>query len=172
MLTVRLTGIDRPHHAAEQFGERLRRRGRQAARRVGRRDQPVEVDLARRQRALQARPLAELDLGGAVELRRALLGSVLEFDLLQQRGLRVRLHLAGELPRLVHHRLAACLHRTHRPRHREAAVETRRCAIGRNQPVHLDGERPFGDIDVEFDLDAVVERDARPRSGSRGSRHC
>ncbi len=90
MLTVRLTGIARAHHAAEQFGERLRRRDRQTPRRIGGGDQPVEIDLPRRQRALQPRPLAELDFRRAVELGGALLRPVLELDLLQQRGLRVR----------------------------------------------------------------------------------
>ena len=87
--------------AAAQFGELADGGGRQRPAAVAGGQRAIEIDLPARQHAVEARLLAELEIGDAGELEPLLLRAVLEFDLLHQRRCRGGLDLAAHAPRLA-----------------------------------------------------------------------
>ena len=91
----------RAEGAAGQVRPAAERRGRRRPGAVGFASAPVEIDLPARQHAVEARLLAEPEIGGAGELEALLLRAVLKFDLLHQRRRRGRLDLAAETPGLL-----------------------------------------------------------------------
>ena len=62
-------------------------------------ERAVEIDLPARQHAVEARALAEFEIGDAGELEPLLFRAVLEFELLHQRRGRARLDLAAQRAR-------------------------------------------------------------------------
>src|SRR2546426_911181 len=67
----------------------------------------VEIDLPRRYTPVEARTLAEPDLGGAAELDGAVVRSVLHLHLVEQPAARSKLHPRAGAPRFARERPAA-----------------------------------------------------------------
>jgi hypothetical protein len=78
-----------------------------AARCVGQRQHPVQVDLRRRQDAGDVRPRAKCKIGAAAQLDGPVVRSVLELDLIQQGRRAVALDAAGHAPGIDDERLRA-----------------------------------------------------------------
>ena len=87
--------------AAGQLRDPADRGGRRRPRAVVAGKRAVEIDLPARQHAVEARMLAELEIGDAGELEPLLVRAVLEFELLHQRRGRARLDLAAQAPGLA-----------------------------------------------------------------------
>src|SRR5262249_44987878 len=87
--------------AAHRLRELADRGDRKPPRRLRQVERAVEVDLARDQRAGQARLAVERDLGRTVELDGARFGAVLQLRLLEQRAEPRRLDARRDAPRLL-----------------------------------------------------------------------
>ena len=123
---------------------------------VGSRQHPVDVDRHRRNRAVEMRMRAECKLRLAGEIHRALIGPVLHGEIPQRRRGRRGANLAGKLPRIAQHPLAARERRAGRPGQRQRAVELRNAAIEMENTLDFGGQRKIGRIDAEPDLQAAV----------------
>ncbi len=139
----------RPH---EQFGQGLDGGERTPLRGFRQRENPVEVDLRCRQGRDQLRLGAERQPGVALEPDRALVGAVLEVDLVQHRGRAVDAHVTGDPPGFDDAVRAAA----HRTRHLQGAFEARAPALDQNRAVDVDRARMVDRIQVEPHLDAAV----------------
>ena len=125
-------------------------------RQVGRGERAIDIDLERRNLAVEMRVLAECQIGFAGEHHRALVRPVLESDVVQRRRGRRCPDRAAGMPWIVHHPLAARQRGTDRPRQRNGAVELRHAAIDGERAVDVRGQRVIGRIDAEPDLEPVV----------------
>ena len=100
--------------------------------------------------------LAECQLRFAAENDGPLVRPVLEREVLQRRRSRRGAHLAGELPRVVHHPLAARQRHSDRPRQRQRAIELRDAAVETQRTVDLGGQRTIRGVDAEPELEPAV----------------
>src|SRR5262249_17881479 len=134
---------------------------RQAARDLGQRERAVEVGLARRQRGLERRKLAETQLGAAGEPDRALVRPILILELVELRLRRARLDLGAGAP--WGGDLAASARACHcgRTRQRERAVVARRVLLQPQRALGLEGERLIDRVEAELHLHGAVVANAR-----------
>ena len=79
----------------------MEHRERLAADRLGQHAEPVEIDLGRRQHRRELRLLAERQSGVAMEPRGAVLGPVLQLDLVHGHRGAGAAHMAGQAKRLA-----------------------------------------------------------------------
>ena len=123
------------HRAGELFRKGLDGDQRTAARRLGQRQDAVEVDLRRGQLAVELRRRAERELGVAAQLGRAIVRAVLEFDLLEHGRAAVALDPAGQAPRLDDQCRCARGRTADRAREREVAFVARHALFDGNRQV-------------------------------------
>ena len=145
----------RAEGAACQFGYFADGRGRRRPDAVAAGEHAVEIDLAARQHAVEARVLAEFEIGDAGELERLLVRAVLEFELLHQGRHRADLDLAAHMPGLGDLRGAA-RGDADRPRQTQIAVEFRLRPGERQHAVGFDAERMIDRIDIDMELERAV----------------
>ena len=91
----------RAEGAAGQLRDAADGGGRRRPRAVGGGQRAVEIDLPAGQHAIEARVLAEFEVGDAGELEPLLVRAVLELELLHQRRRRADLDLAAQPPGLA-----------------------------------------------------------------------
>ena len=87
--------------ASGQFRDSADGRGRRRPAAVFAGERAIKIDLPARQHAVEARALAEFEIGDAGELESLLFRPVLEFELLHQRRCRGGLDLASHTPGLA-----------------------------------------------------------------------
>ena len=97
----------RTRELRQRVGHAAQQRDRRARRRIRHLQRAIEIDLAGGQHPFELRLGAELQLGGAGELDGAIVRTVLEVDLLEQRGRGRRLDPARGAPWVVGEGLAA-----------------------------------------------------------------
>ena len=152
-------GDRQPRRRDHRFGQRLDGGERALAHRLRQRQQPIEVDLRRRQRAAHLRLRPEGQIGAAAEFDRPVVRTVLEFDLLQRCACAVSLDAAVHAPRFDDERLRARRCTTDRARELDAAFEARHAALDPNRDVGFGGQRLIDRIDRKAHPRAAVLRD-------------
>ena len=141
--------------AGGQLRELANGGGRRQPAAVGPGQRAIEIDLAARQHAVEARMLAELEIRHAGQLEALVRRAVLEFELLHQRRRRRRLDLAAQAPGLAQ-RAGAARGDADRPRQAQAALETRRTGGERERAVGFGAERMTDRIDIDTKLELAV----------------
>src|SRR5262249_36767648 len=107
---------------------------------------------------------AELELGGAAELDRALLRAVVDVELLEQHARRRRGDPAAGAPRRAGDGAALGQREPSRARQHQPALEARMLALDPHGAIGLDGERAIGRIDGETQPHAAIV--AAPAAGN------
>ena len=129
-------------------------------------DEPVGIELARRQRRAQQRRCAEADVAVAGKFQRALLGAIGHLDLFEPGRRVIGLDLRGDAPR----RIVALTLLAGRSGERHRALEARRAGIEIQDAVEIDGERALARIDIEMHAGAVAVG-ALPRGDAKRIAH-
>ena len=144
----------------QRLDEGLQRRERQASGRFRQRQRAIEIELPRREHALEARVLAEAQFRRTGQTDRALVRAVLIFELFEQRLRGRGLHLRAGAPR--HRDLAAPFRAPDGggTRQCERAVEARRIVFQPQRALGLDRERMIGRVDAEPHLHGAVITEA------------
>ena len=145
--------LDRRH---EGIDETLDHKERRPVRQVGRGERAIDIDLERRNIAVEMRLFAECQIGFAGEDHRAFVRPVLKRNVVQRRRGRRRPDRAAGVPRVAHHPLAARQRSADRPRQRNGAVELRRAVIDGERAIDVGGQRIIGRIDAEPDPEPGV----------------
>ena len=134
-------------------GERLQRR--QRANRLGGivpGEEPVGIELARRQRRAQQRRRAKPDVAVAGKFQRALLGAEAGLDLFEPRRRSVGLDLRRDPPR----RIVAPALLAGRGDQRQRTFEARAARIEVQHAVEIRQQRAVARVDVEMNAGAVA----------------
>src|SRR5205085_11816716 len=125
-------------------------------------ERAVEIHLARREHAVEARLLAKTEFRSAGQLERTRFRPVAIFELLEQRVAQRGLDLGGGAPRR-RDGASAVGARDCRTCERQRAVEPRRVLFHAQRAIRLDRERAIGWIDTDPQLRAAVLADAACR---------
>ena len=160
-LTPSETGIGSRCDPAKVVGKGLDGGERPAALRLRQRQDAVEIDLRRRQHAGEAGDGAEIEQRIAAQPDRALVGAVLELDLLDHRARAVAVDLSGQAPGFEDLGLRSGRRPRERTRERHAADEARRAVLDRDEALGVGGQRPVDGIDIEPHAHAIVADAAR-----------
>ena len=147
--------LHRNRQMRNERGKRLQRR--QRANRLGGivlGEEPVGIELARRQRRTQQRRRTEPDLAIARKFQRAILGPKAGLDLVEPRYRVIGLDLGCDAPRRV---VASPLLAGWRDQ-RQRAFEARAARIEIQHAVEIRQQRAVAGVDVEMDAGAVAVR--------------
>ena len=132
------------------LAEAMEHRERLAADRLGQHAKAVEIDLGRRQHRGELRLLAERQSGVATEPRGAVLGPVLQLDLVHGHRAAGAPHMAGQAKRLA----GACASEAVAPL--QVSVEVRHAAFGPERAVDVGEARLVRSVHRKVDPDRAV----------------
>src|ERR1700738_4950883 len=135
--------------------------------RFGQGQQAIQIDVRRRQLALDPRLAPEAPIREASELGRSLIGSILKCELVEHRCTTIALDVAGKAPRLHDWGLRAFGSASDRPRQLHISFETRHAAIECNGNIELGGQRLIDGIKGKPKLDPIVRLDTASRNPVR-----